>query len=70
MSEQPTHGEIVRALASVYTVDQLTRAVELRRQTEISNQRAVDPFDTPDVCSPCDGACIVADGDTAKCDDS
>lgn len=70
MSEQPTHGEIVRALASVYTVEQLSRAVELRRQTELSDQQAINPFDNPEVCSPCDGACIVAEGDTAKCDDS
>jgi len=62
--------EVAHALASAYTAEQLTQALEIRRQRTVG-QPAIDPFDTPlqseEVCESCTGACVTSTG-TATCD--
>ena len=63
--------QIAHALASSYTSEQLTQALEIRRG-KLANQQTINPFDTPleeaGVCQPCTGACVTSDG-TATCED-
>ena len=67
--------EVAKAIAAIYTVDQLSEAIKIRRMTEKVKQH-INPFDTPaevkshieqgeECCAPSARMCAV---DGATCD--
>lgn len=61
--------EVAKAIAAIYTVEQLSEAIKIRRVTEKNVAQHINPFDAPDdedCCAPNARMCAV---DGAACSD-